>query len=163
MSGPWLLLEPSHYPSSPVASLLLGFFPFLPFYSSSVDGTIPISGEVTSQNPPMTPCPDSENRVPHMTSHRYGFSEFLLILQPCSQARVCALCFSLRRTCFLGLLHASPELNLSSDVTILYQPFEIIKIITIFYILIISLVHHLYIFLIISIFPSFPNKYQGRE
>lgn len=60
---------------------------------------------------------------------------------------VCALCFSHHRTWLFSLLHASPALNLSSHFTVLFQPSEIIKIITIFYILTMSLVYHLNILL----------------
>lgn len=60
---------------------------------------------------------------------------------------VCALCFSHHWTWLFSLLHASPALNLSSHFTVLFQPSEIIKIITIFYILTMSLVYHLNILL----------------
>lgn len=59
----------------------------------------------------------------------------------------CARCLSRHRTWLFSLLHAPPALNLSSHFIVLFQPFEIIKIMTIFYILTMSLVYHLHILL----------------
>jgi hypothetical protein len=164
LSGPWLLLESKSPPVLagrqpptcllPVLTLLLLFSGWYNLSKWWSHFSRPSHDSLSWQ---------SENRVPRVTSRQYDFSWSLWILQPCSLVQVCALCFSLHRTCLLNLLPASPELNLSSDFTILFEPFEIIKIITIFYILTMSLVYHLYILLIISIFPSFPNKYQGSE
>lgn len=77
----------------------------------------------------------------------------------------CAFCLSLLWACLCSFPHASFAVSLGSDVTFLFQPHEIIKIITILHINYhesgISSVY-LIDWLFLS-YPLFPNKYQGKK